>query len=175
MPGIKGFEKALTFTQILKEKHELGDMCSSSAAASPPARRLMTCCSTTASTPSSSSTQMTSLPLRRPALPIPPTCVTRWSTTRSPSTCTAPSPRSPTRAAPSRTSRPARPSSSECDNVVNGIGFVPTPVRRTHRLPQGQGQGDHLPRRRLRRYRQSPHRYLARLGRLHEDITGPRF
>ena len=25
MPGIKGFEKALTFTQILKEKHELGD------------------------------------------------------------------------------------------------------------------------------------------------------
>ena len=25
MPGIKGFEKALTFTQVLKEKHELGD------------------------------------------------------------------------------------------------------------------------------------------------------
>ena len=25
MPGIKGFEKALTFTQILKEKHEVGD------------------------------------------------------------------------------------------------------------------------------------------------------
>ena len=25
MPGIKGFEKTLTFTQILKEKHELGD------------------------------------------------------------------------------------------------------------------------------------------------------
>ena len=25
MPGIKGFEKALTFTQILKEKHEIGD------------------------------------------------------------------------------------------------------------------------------------------------------
>ena len=25
MPGIKGFKKALTFTQILKEKHELGD------------------------------------------------------------------------------------------------------------------------------------------------------
>ena len=25
MPGIKGFEKALTFTQLLKEKHELGD------------------------------------------------------------------------------------------------------------------------------------------------------
>ena len=25
MPGIKGFEKALTFTQLLKEKHEVGD------------------------------------------------------------------------------------------------------------------------------------------------------
>ena len=25
MPGIKGFEKTLTFTQVLKEKHELGD------------------------------------------------------------------------------------------------------------------------------------------------------
>ena len=25
MPGIKGFEKALTFTQVLKERHELGD------------------------------------------------------------------------------------------------------------------------------------------------------
>ena len=50
----------------------------------------------------------------------------------------------------------------ECDNVVNAIGFVPTPVAK-------EGQ-ERPPRGRLHRHRQPPHRYLARVGRLHEDL-----
>ena len=54
--------------------------------------------------------------------------MTLWSTTRFPFTCTPPLPRSPTRAAPSRTFETGETFFVECDSVVNGIGFVPTPV-----------------------------------------------
>ena len=51
----------------------------------------------------------------------------------------------------------------EADNVVNAIGFVPTPVAKSG--PQRPPGG------RLRLHRQPAHRHLARLGRLHEDLT----
>ncbi len=50
----------------------------------------------------------------------------------------------------------------ECDDVVNGIGFVPAPV--------GEKGPSRPPRGRLRCHRQPAHRHLACLGRLHEDL-----
>ena len=51
----------------------------------------------------------------------------------------------------------------ECDNVVNAIGFVPTPVAKKGRNVHLVGDCVSIG--------QPPHRHLARVGRLHEDLT----
>ena len=97
MPNIKGFEKTrlAPSANCFARRRSRATRSSSSAAASPPARRLMTS-SWRASTRSLLSMATTWSRRRPPALRIPPSCVTRWSITRFPSTCTARSPRSAT-------------------------------------------------------------------------------
>ena len=108
---------------------------SSSAAASPPARLHMTCFSTTASTPSLSSSQTTSSSPMSPALPTPPSCVMLWSTTRFPFTSSPPSPKITDKGCTVKNVKTGEKFFVECDNVVNGIGFVPTPVGRQRTCP----------------------------------------
>ena len=110
MPGIKGFEKALTFTQILKEKHELGDKVlfigggQSSCEAAYDLILQGTCLANTS--------------FLRDAMEYHKVPVYLHSTVTeiTDKGCTV------------KNVQTGETFFVECDNVVNGIGFVPTPV-----------------------------------------------
>ena len=167
MMPIKGFDKALTFTQVLKDKVDVGDKVlfhrrrpvllrgglryAAQLRQAPDNRRIRR----------RPRCRSGDLPCKHP---VP---ARRWNTTRFPfhaltvteitdKGCTV------------KMSRPARPPRRVRQLKPNGIGFVPTPGS------QRQGQQEGLPRRRLRCHRQPAHGHLARMGRLHEDIVPKR-
>ena len=170
MPGIKGFEKALTFTQILKEKHELGDKVLFIGGGQSSCEAAYDLLLNYGKHPiiveyandlvAAQATCLANTSYLRDAMEYHKVPVYLHSTVTeiTDKGCTV------------KNVQTGETFFVECDNVVKRHRLCPDSGRRTHRLPQGQGQGDHLPCRRLCRYRQSPHRYLARLGRLHEDL-----
>ena len=167
MPSIKGFDKALTFTQVLKDKVDVGDKVLFIGGGQSSCEAAYDMLLNFGKHPiiveyagdlvAAQATCLANTSFLRDAMEYHKVPVYLHSTVTeiTDKGCTV------------KNVETGETTFVECDSVVNGIGFVPTPVG-------GKEQQEGLPRRRLRCHRQPAHGHLARMGRLHEDIVPKR-